>query len=100
MGVCPLKPNSINLRFSAFFVPIFLIFISTAGAILFGESSSIIQKAQTVAVVISEIASMVDFMLYFWEISNIVNLIEKYELFIVKSKQNINTICEFISAWM
>lgn len=86
MGIYPpIQNNSINIRNLTFLFAMFLMFVSTAGEFLFKESS-IIQQAQTFLVSITEIVSMVNVLTCIWKVGNILNLIEKLQVFIVKSK--------------
>lgn len=87
MGIYhPIQHNkSFNKRNLIFLLAMFLFFVSATGALLFQELS-IIQRAQTFVVSISEITCMVNVLTCIWKRAKIFNLIEKLEIFIEKSK--------------
>lgn len=87
MGICsPIQnTNSLNIRNLAFLFAMFLVFVSSTGAILFIELSIILQ-AQTFAVSVSEITATINVLTSTWKRAEIFNLIETLEAFIEKSE--------------
>lgn len=77
--------RSINLQNSFFFIPVLLMFSSTTGYIIF-KATSILEYAATLYVSTTELAIMVNFMVTYLKIENILQLIEMMEKLIQQSK--------------
>lgn len=85
MGIYPpTEYNAINKRILTILFAVFLLFVSTTGEFLF-KKSSIIQQAQSFVILISIFACLFNILTCIWEMGNVFNLIEKLEVFIVKS---------------
>ena len=88
LGICPTKPNQkYAFNMTSFFVlfPMLLIFISTT-TFFFLKAETIQEYSDTFYVSSTEFSFIVCFLVNIWKMTTILQLIEKYEEFVRKSK--------------
>lgn len=88
MGIYPSQTDKMpSFNFRNLFIPLNLLvlFILQIGFFLF-KAKSIVERAETFYSSLTIIGCMMIFLLQFWEMTNILELIEKFEKFIEKSK--------------
>lgn len=91
MGIHPLSPNqtsfsSLNLQNSFFFISMLLTASATMTSCIFQATENIFEHAYTLYVSLTQLASMINFAISFWKITEIIAFIESFENFIQKSK--------------